>query len=314
MRDPLSRDFSSLQPSQDSWFHRVRDNFQQLLSPARIFPSSANGAPIHVLKLDKPTRHSRAQSFSFLTHAAIISALVLLAAHPPGDARNNFLPERPAFQPIPLPTSLLSRLRSNRPSDGRGAGGNQNQIPANRGNFVALSSIQIVRPSLPPKRETQLPVPPTIPDPKAPPMLSPTDHIGLPWMKDFTESPGPGKGHTIGNGVGETMGDSTNGPGGRGESELPYHPGMTLPRCAYCPDPLYSDEAREAKLQGKVTLRVLVGADGRASQIRIVQGIGLGLDERAEQSIRGWKFVPAYDAAHRAVPAWITVEAVFRLF
>jgi periplasmic protein TonB len=67
-------------------------------------------------------------------------------------------------------------------------------------------------------------------------------------------------------------------------------------------------------MQGKVTLRVLVGADGRATQIRIVQGIGMGLDERAEQAIRGWKFVPARDAAHRAVPAWVTVEAVFRLF
>jgi outer membrane biosynthesis protein TonB len=40
----------------------------------------------------------------------------------------------------------------------------------------------------------------------------------------------------------------------------------------------------------------------------------LGLDERAEQAIRGWKFVPAHDAARRPVPAWVTVEAVFRLF
>jgi hypothetical protein len=83
MRDPLSRDFSSLQPSRDSWLHRVRDNFHQLLTPARISPSSANGAPIHVLKLDASTQHGRSQSFSFLTHAMIISTLVLLAAHPP---------------------------------------------------------------------------------------------------------------------------------------------------------------------------------------------------------------------------------------
>jgi protein TonB len=313
VRDPLSRDFSALQQS-DSWLHRVRDNFRQLLTPTRIFPSSANGVPIHVLKLDMSMQHGRAQSFSFLTHAAIISTLVLLAAHPPGGAQNNFLPAKPSLQPIPLPKSLLDRLRSNRPSNGRGAGGDQNQIPATRGNLVPVSSIQIVRPSLPPKRETQLPVPPTILDPKAAATLSPTDHPGLPWMKDFTESPGPGKGHTIGSRDGETMGDSKDGGGGQGESELPYHPGTTLPSCVYCPDPQYTDEAREAKMQGKVTLRVLVGADGRAAEIRIVQGIGMGLDERAEQAIRGWKFVPARDAARHAVPAWITVEAVFRLF
>jgi protein TonB len=314
MRDPLSRDFSSFQPSQDSWVHRVRENFHQLITPSRIFPSSANGAPIHDLKLGISARRNRAQSISFLTHAAIIAVLILLAAHPPGSPPNSFPGERPAFQPIPLPRTFLDRLRSNHPSNGRGAGGNENQIPATHGNLVPISSIQIVRPSIPPKLETPLPAPPTILDPRAPPVLSPTDHIGLPWMKDFTESPGSGKGHTIGNSDGETMGDSTNGPGGRGESELPYHPGMTMPSCAYCPDPQYTDEAREAKLQGRVTLQVLVGADGRALQIRVVQGIGLGLDERAAQAIRGWKFVPARDAARRAVPAWVTVEAVFRLF
>jgi TonB family protein len=111
------------------------------------------------------------------------------------------------------------------------------------------------------------------------------------------------------------MGDSEkDGPGGQGGSWTKYSAGVTWPKCAYCPDPQYSDEAREAKLQGAVTLQVLVGADGRASQIRVVRGIGLGLDERAVQAIRGWKFVPALDASRRAVPAWVTVEAVFRLF
>ena len=34
--------------SQDSLFHRIRDNFRQLFAPVRIFPSSANGAPLHL--------------------------------------------------------------------------------------------------------------------------------------------------------------------------------------------------------------------------------------------------------------------------
>ena len=111
------------------------------------------------------------------------------------------------------------------------------------------------------------------------------------------------------------MGDGPiDGPGGEGNSPGRYRTGMTQPTCAYCPDPQYTDEAREAKVQGTVTLLVLVSPDGRASQIRIVSGIGLGLDDRAVQAIRTWKFVPARDAARRAVPAWITVEAVFRLF
>jgi protein TonB len=133
-------------------------------------------------------------------------------------------------------------------------------------------------------------------------------------MPDKNNSSGRGKDHTIGDGPGNSIGDTPGDEAGRGPIPGFYRPGMTSPRCAFCPDPQYTDEAREAKLQGRVTLRVLVGADGRASQMRIVQGIGMELDERAEQSIRGWKFVPAHDAARRTVPAWVTIEVVFRLF
>jgi protein TonB len=282
-------------------------------SPAHIFPSPANGAPLHLVKPEASARPNRAQSFSLLTHTVIIVAFALLATHTPGGVPKGGSQERPTFHLVPLPTSLLDRLRSGRPSESR-AGGDENPIPATRGILPPLSSVQWVRPSLPPKQETQLPVPPAIFDPKAAPVLTPTDHIGLPWMKNFTDSPGPGKGHTIGNSDGDTIGDSTNGPGGQGTSQLPYQPGGTLPKCAYCPNPSYTDEAREAKLQGTVMLEVLVRADGRASQIRITKGIGLGLDDRAVEAVRDWRFVPAHDRLRRPVPAWVMVEAVFRLF
>ena len=87
-----------------------------------------------------------------------------------------------------------------------------------------------------------------------------------------------------------------------------------MPTCVICPYPIYTDEARHVKVQGTVTLRVLVGTDGRAAQIRVVSGVGYGLEERAEQTVRGWKFKPAIDAARRPVPAWVTIEAVYRLF
>jgi protein TonB len=173
-------------------------------------------------------------------------------------------------------------------------------------------------PILPPRQivnaTPELPVITAVFDPNAsqvPPLIT---NPGLPWMKEDSNSAGPGKDHGFGSGKKGGMGDD-EGPGaGQGESyNGPYANVATLPQCVYCPEPLYTDEARQAKLQGKVTLRVLVGADGRASQIQVLQGVGLGLDERAAQSVRTWKFVPARDAARRSVATWVTIEVVFRL-
>jgi len=132
-------------------------------------------------------------------------------------------------------------------------------------------------------------------------------------MAERNNSSGPGNGNTIGTGSDDSIGNTPGDKTGIGGPPGTFQAGMTSPTCAYCPDPQYTDEAREAKMQGRVMLRVLVGADGRAAQVQITQGIGMGLDERAVQTVRGWKFVPARDAARRAVPTWITIEVFFRL-
>jgi periplasmic protein TonB len=86
-----------------------------------------------------------------------------------------------------------------------------------------------------------------------------------------------------------------NGPGdgsGWGEGSQPYARATTQVVCLRCPDPLYSDEARKAKMQGQVTMRVLVGADGHARDIQVTRGIGLGLDENAVRAVRGGNLFP----------------------
>jgi hypothetical protein len=80
MRDPFLRSFSggdSLrnEPT-ESWLNRVRENLAQLLMPSPYHPSSANGAPIHLLKFDKSLRPARAQGASLVTHAMAFVALV----------------------------------------------------------------------------------------------------------------------------------------------------------------------------------------------------------------------------------------------
>ncbi|MGC1482888.1 MAG: TonB family protein [Candidatus Acidiferrum sp.] len=319
MRDPLLRPFSGSDPSTkslstESWLNRVRDNLGQLLIPSQLKPSSANGAPIHLLKFDKSLRPARAQGASLIAHAAIFATLLFLLAHGPKTAAPPIGKDATSLGPLNFSMPLFRSLTSAHPSDGGGKSGGQNPIPATHGNLPPLSSLVIVRPTLPQKQDSQLPVPPTILDPNAAAVLTPTEKMGLPWMQQDTNSPGPGQRHGIGSKDGNTLGDGGPGPYGYGSSNNPYTPGVIAPGCAYCPYPTYTDDARHGKVQGSVTLQVLVGADGRAQDIRIIKGIGFGLDERAVETVRGWKFTPARDGARRAVAAWITVEAVFRLF
>ena len=133
-------------------------------------------------------------------------------------------------------------------------------------------------------------------------------------MKDKTDSGGQGPGHGIGDGDGDRMGDGKDGGSGIGTPGTGHDRAASEPTCMYCPNPAYTDEARHEKIQGSVTLQVLVGADGRAMDVRVSKGLGLGLDERAAQTIRGWHFHPAKDASGHAVATWITIETVFRLF
>jgi len=123
----------------------------------------------------------------------------------------------------------------------------------------------------------ELPVPASVFDANASPLPPLIINLGLPWMKEDTNSAGPGKDHGFGAGRNGAMGDDEGPGGGQGDSyQGAYGNGVTLPLCAYCPEPQYTDQAREAELQGRVTLRVLVGTDGRAWQVQIVQGVGLG--------------------------------------
>jgi periplasmic protein TonB len=312
MRDPFLRPFSGNDPTTESWLNRVRENLGQLLIPSHFKPSSANGAPIHLLKFDKSLRPARAQGASLITHAAIFAAILFLVSR----VQTPTLPP-PIKGSTPLTQYRFPVIRTTTsadPSSGDGSGGDRNPVPATSGNLPPRSSVQIVRPTLPQNQNPTLPVPPTILDPDAAAILAQTEKLGLPWMPKDTNSPGSGDKDGIGTGNKGTLGDGDNGPAGIGGSDRPYGPGFIAPGCAYCPYPTYTDEARHGKVQGSVTLAVLVGADGRAQEVRIVKGIGFGLDERAVETVRGWRFIPARDGAKHALAAWVTVEAVFRLF
>jgi TonB family protein len=119
-----------------------------------------------------------------------------------------------------------------------------------------------------------------------------------------------GDGGGIGNRRGPGAGDGGDGGGITGYSPIR---GIVTPAVLqWKTEPEYSEEARKAKLQGTVVLQIEIDANGRAANVAVTRSLGLGLDEKAVEAVRRWKFKPAYRNG-RPVASPAVVEVNFRL-
>ena len=87
--------------------------------------------------------------------------------------------------------------------------------------------------------------------------------------------------------------------------------GMTPPSVIHKVRPEYSDQARAARLTGTVTLSLVVNTDGKIDGIRVLKGLGMGLDEKAIEAIQKWRFKPGLDRKRAPVRVRVTVELNF---
>jgi TonB family protein len=125
---------------------------------------------------------------------------------------------------------------------------------------------------------------------------------------------GPGYGGGSGGGSGGGIGAGTGigtGPG-PGDSIYTAAKNMTPPEPIFRPEAEYTDDARKAQLNGKVIVTLVVEIDGTASNIEVTRGLGLGLEQKAIEAVRQWKFKPA-TIAGKPVRARVNVEVTFRL-
>jgi TonB family protein len=123
-------------------------------------------------------------------------------------------------------------------------------------------------------------------------------------------SGGPGCCLGIGEGLGEGIGPGLGG--GFSRLEVARQKLTRSPQVIYQVEPQYSEPARRARIQGYVRLRIDVGLDGRPVNIRVVQPIGMGLDENAIEAVKRWLFRPAL-IGDKPVVAPALVEVGFHL-
>jgi len=77
-------------------------------------------------------------------------------------------------------------------------------------------------------------------------------------------------------------------------------------------DPEYSPQAKAAKFSGTVRVYLLVDADGHTSHIRVVKGVGMGLDEKAVEAVSRYQFKPA-TLRGKPVPVDLYVDVNFQI-
>ena len=204
---------------------------------------------------------------------------------------------------------------------GGGGGGDRDVLQASKGKLPKFSMQQITPPVVVIRNQNpKLAVEPTVVIPPEVKLASNNmPNLGDPMAHAMLPSNGTGSGGGIGSGSGGGVGSGTGpgfGPGeggGTGGGIFHVGGGVSPPRQIYAPEPEFSEEARKAKYQGVCTLGLVVGIDGRPTDIKVLSSLGMGLDEKAIEAVKTWKFEPAMKDGH-PVRVAIAVEVDFHLY
>jgi TonB family protein len=254
-------------------------------------------------------------------HAGVLACCAFLAAFNLTPRAASLKPDDPSPDPM-----RLVFLAVPGPGGGGGGGGLLQKPPppkALREGHRPLSS------PLPERREPKPIVPVPEPKPAPPPPLAaetlpavvapivtaPADTRNRVGVLEQTpvesESHGRGVGGGAGSGSGTGLGPGDGsgiGPGsGGGTGGGPYRPGSGIepPRLLREVRADYTEDARQRGIAGDVVLEIVVRRDGSVGDVKILQGLAGGLNDRAIQAVRQWRFAPAQ---RQGVPVDVIVE------
>jgi periplasmic protein TonB len=333
---PSLKLFPTIEPEEEAepklWFgeslnqpplwRSLLDNLRERLFPPKLPPLELTSKPVVLPDEKSPFHYGKPSAgISLALHAAGLGAVFALSL---AGARVVIQP-KPTVTLVEPPVSAYVLHASNKPgpSGGGGGGGSHDKLPAPKGRLPKIAMTQLAPPVVVIRNEQpKLPVEPTVV--AAPEMQLPQTaalNLGDPisGIPGGAPSNGPGLGGGIGSGRGGGVGSGTGpgvGPGhggGYGGGVFRVGSGITAPRVISDPTPEYSDEARKAKFEGTVILWLIVDSFGRPRDVKVARSLGMGLDEKALEAVRMWKFKPAMkDGSPVAVE--VNVEVNFHLY
>jgi periplasmic protein TonB len=231
---------------------------------------------------------------------------------------------RKVTQPVaitPLDISEFKGPKMDQSAGGGGGGGNHSIIEASKGKLPP----RIKDPVVPPQPQTfdkpKIPVPSAInvqqniqlPNNPEMPLIGMKNgpSVVLSSGSGSSGGMGSGSGGGLGSGSGNGYGPGSGGNAGGGVYRVGG--GISAPIPINSVEAEFSDEARRAKYQGVCLIQMIVDAQGNPQNPRVVRPLGMGLDEKALEAVRKYRFKPAMKG-NTPVPVMITVEVNFRLY
>jgi protein TonB len=282
-------------------FESLWSGVRDLLFPRKLPPLTLESRPIAVVDRMEFASNSPSTAYAVGFHALAIFLIGFVVNAQIRDVtavRDNV-------------TALLNPPRVAPKTDQiGGGGGQQGPTPATKGSLPKLAEEQIVPPKAPPLLEPRIKIDPAIEVQDEVKMASNLPQIGVPNSPIVGMSMGDNLGSGIGSGDGPGLGPGSGGNVGGGLHRVGG--GVHAPQVLFQPEPEFSEEARRAKFSGNVEVYLWVDEHGNPSHVRVVRGIGMGLDEKAVEAVRQYRFKPAMENG-KPVTVEMYIDVVFQI-
>ncbi len=304
---------------ENPWYKTFVQNVKEMINPPKLPPLEITSRPVAVKDIWGLYGRQK-KSFFMSTGVQGVILLLLIAAFSNKAVQQQVKQVATLIAPIDIAPYQPKAAPKKDLMGGGGGGGDRSPLPASKGKLPKQSLRQFT----PPMAVVNNPNPKLTMDPS---IIVPPDvtlpnvnmaQYGDPLAKIGPASNGQGSGGGIGSGSGGGVGSGKGGGfgpgegGGVGGGVFRVGGGVSAPVLLFKVEPEYSEEARKAKYQGTVLLYIEVDPNGHATNIRVQRSLGLGLDEKAIEAVKKWKFRPGAKDG-KAVTVAATIVVIFRL-
>ncbi|MHB1938465.1 MAG: energy transducer TonB [Acidobacteriaceae bacterium] len=294
-------------------------NLRDAIFPEKLPPLELASQPIAVADPLAVKRNPASSVISFLLHAGIFALIVWFVIQ----ARNHIVaPQKvdvtPIYVPPYIPPVTLPALQN---MGGGGGGGERQVVEVNKGHLPTVDKTPIN----PPELQVDHPKLAVAPALKMPQQIKIPESNNLPNLgvtqsaQVVMTSQGGGSGSGFGQGAGGGIGSGDGGGigqgsvGGYGGGIMTVGGGVSAPVVIHRVEPEFTDQARRTKYQGVVSIGLIVDTNGNPEGVHVVHRLGMGLDEKAIEAVRQYRFKPAMFQG-RPVPVQMVIDVNFHMY